>query len=1361
MTERTGGRRPDYKILGSKGRVDGEIVKVSSSYSDRTSNSSRNPSTQGNMSDSDEEPTSNVDNTEGAGGDPHNGEFSLEQELLLQQQQQQPLYPQQQKLLLQQGLEQEEIERKQREDDEQRERAKQEKELLLQYQREQAIREDTLRLRLRHENNENRLQHLMDERAADMEEKEAIRTFKHIKGQRDSLSEDISDFIDENPADEFENSIEDLDKCVVRIEDLRSAFRTKNKELLNNCHPNDIDKFEQFSNRVLDQIKDYLKRLKDKRKSLRTTEANNKAMLVQNKASKLKFMNEEVKRIITSLQTTFSTDLKNKSDEEITKLRNEISDHLKIFQTIPKKIEVMMESGEKEAELKLIQTDYKELVKSKELYESKVNEEFRVREIEKRKEFDNSSLNIQLPKFSGYDSPLDIYTFKDEFEKLYLKSTPSSVLPDLLKNNHLEGSALSLVKGLIEIDEMWTRLKDSFGDSKVMLEKKLSELGNLDSIGKIRSPVKMVDILSSMISLMKDLLRLSKRHKIENHLFYGDAFQKIYNMLGESRLNRWLGQQDNLDQGENLWLALTTFLEKELRVCQQKVLIFQKKDKFEGGERETREKKDNNNKKKDYLSHFSGGSSNSDTCHICGESGHIKTSGPNYTKLTQYYVCKKFTIMKPGERFEFLKKKGLCFQCLFPGADGSKGKHKEGRCQRDYTCQHPSHSQETQKKHVLLCEDHKSSNENKVLLETFRSRCILRKNQPDLPQYAKEIKVSHYVRSPQKNIVPPADEEIKEPKDSTSSSRALPHDSLPQASENVPHHQPPLDEAYISAHQASSASAQEEKEPDEVVDEVVRENAVYILQTVKIDEEDYNIFYDGGCGDFCPRYRAILRLGERATLSQPGPTQLGGVGGITAVSPHGVYDVKLPLSPKRNVIMSGVCLDKITETFPTYPLKGRIESDIRRAYSDNGGNVHHLPSLPQCVGGDTDLMIGIKYHRYFPVEVFRMDSGLSIYESRFPNSDGSYGVIGGNHEIITMIDQTYNFNARSFLAQQRQLFMFGYQVNPDVSLLGYKEKEIDVLEADSDEGDSENDQELSDEIYDDHELKSFNAYHTPRAWKNFSLVEEAGSKIEYRCPKCRVCNECKCHEQIESISIKEEVEQSIIDSSVEVDLQKRITSASLPLIADPLTKLAPNKYRARKVYNRVLRELNKNPADKEATIKSERKLQDLGFVAWVEDLPAEIQKMLEENPIQNYFAWRVVYKPNSLSTPARLVFDGSQRTDSGFCFNDILAKGKNSLNALVEIFLRWRIHAVAYHSDIRTMYNCIRLKEEFWCFQRYLYEKDLDPTKEPKQKVIKTCIYGARSSGNQAERGLRLTAELNKDKYPEVNEVVHMDVLHG
>ena len=33
-----------------------------------------------------------------------------------------------------------------------------------------------------------------------------------------------------------------------------------------------------------------------------------------------------------------------------------------------------------------------------------------------------------------------------------------------------------------------------------------------------------------------------------------------------------------------------------------------------------------------------------------------------------------------------------------------------------------------------------------------------------------------------------------------------------------------------------------------------------------------------------------------------------------------------------------------------------------------------------------------------------------------------------------------------------------------------------------------------------------------------------------------------------------------------------------------------------------------------------------------------------------------------------------------------------------------------------------------------------------------------KSSGNQAERGLRETARLNKDKFPQVNEVVQNDI---
>ena len=108
--------------------------------------------------------------------------------------------------------------------------------------------------------------------------------------------------------------------------------------------------------------------------------------------------------------------------------------------------------------------------------------------------------------------------------------------------------------------------------------------------------------------------------------------------------------------------------------------------------------------------------------------------------------------------------------------------------------------------------------------------------------------------------------------------------------------------------------------------------------------------------------------------------------------------------------------------------------------------------------------------------------------------------------------------------------------------------------------------------------------------------------------------------------------------------------------------------------------------------------------------------------------------------------------------NDVLAKGRNNLNKLQEIVIRWSIYRVGIHTDISKMYNTIKLDEADWCYQRYIWEENLDPTKIPQQKVIKTLIYGVRSSGNQAEYGLRKVAEMLSRKYPKVNQVVQDDV---
>ncbi len=158
-------------------------------------------------------------------------------------------------------------------------------------------------------------------------------------------------------------------------------------------------------------------------------------------------------------------------------------------------------------------------------------------------------------------------------------------------------------------------------------------------------------------------------------------------------------------------------------------------------------------------------------------------------------------------------------------------------------------------------------------------------------------------------------------------------------------------------------------------------------------------------------------------------------------TPHGLYKIKIPRKDGAVATFSGACLDSITETFPSYPLK-EIKKDIDAAFVQGGGEVGKLPMLLSEVGGDTDFMVGAKYLKHFPDLEFKLPSGLCIYVSQFFNEDGSTGVIGGPHPIIEMIDKRfYGHQLQNFLTSQYHVFKNGFQVNPDVHMLGYKAKE--------------------------------------------------------------------------------------------------------------------------------------------------------------------------------------------------------------------------------------------------------------------------------------------------------------------------------
>ena len=107
-----------------------------------------------------------------------------------------------------------------------------------------------------------------------------------------------------------------------------------------------------------------------------------------------------------------------------------------------------------------------------------------------------------------------------------------------------------------------------------MLSKRLSQLGNVEIICRIKSPVKIAEGLTKIISTIKDLIKLSHRHNIENKLYNSHAMDKIYKIIGDVRVAKFLLNIYDEDlEGEALWKRLIAFLEKDLNIQQQKIIM--------------------------------------------------------------------------------------------------------------------------------------------------------------------------------------------------------------------------------------------------------------------------------------------------------------------------------------------------------------------------------------------------------------------------------------------------------------------------------------------------------------------------------------------------------------------------------------------------------------------------------------------------------------------------------------------------------------------------------------------------------------------------------------------------------------------
>ena len=318
-------------------------------------------------------------------------------------------------------------------------------------------------------------------------------------------------------------------------------------------------------------------------------------------------------------------------------------------------------------------------------------------------------------------------------------------------------------------------------------------------------------------------------------------------------------------------------------------------------------------------------------------------------------------------------------------------------------------------------------------------------------------------------------------------------------------------------------------------DEVVKAAALYMLQTISVSQSlgggppdsvgeseiSVTLFFDGGCDEFVSMIEGVQKIGKRAILEKEGPITLGGVGDTKTLSQHGEYQVRLPLHNGKDAVFSGVCLDRITLTFPQYPLQGKIKDDIHRECNAVKFPIGNLPGFPESVGGDTHFMIGIKYKKYFTVDVFELPSGFTVCRSPFVSVDGSRGVLCGPHSVITAVYKSFNCSKlqQSYLSEQLRAYRMGYQVNPDCTL-------------------------LKPNVEEDFQDMSLSVYKVARQHRFFEEVEAAGSEIRYRCVDCRRCDGCRCGERIEEISMREEEQDNLVQKSIAVNICLLYTSPS-------------------------------------------------------------------------------------------------------------------------------------------------------------------------------------------------------------------------
>ena len=153
---------------------------------------------------------------------------------------------------------------------------------------------------------------------------------------------------------------------------------------------------------------------------------------------------------------------------------------------------------------------------------------------------------------------------------------------------------------------------------------------------------------------------------------------------------------------------------------------------------------------------------------------------------------------------------------------------------------------------------------------------------------------------------------------------------------------------------------------------------------------------------------------------------------------------------------------------------------------------------------------------------------------------------------------------------------------------------------------------------------------------------------------------------------------------------------------------------------------------------------------------AENSETVPEPVKPYYIPHHAVFRPDSATTPVRIVFDASAKSLSGKSLNDILHIGPKLQVDIFSLLLNFRLFPVALIGDLSKMYLQIYVREEDRKFQRMLWRFSKE---QPIQEYeLNRVVFGIKSSPYLALRCIQALAEAEGQAFPLAREVIPRDM---